>query len=79
MTDEVNQSTIKPYELYDQLAEDAGLLIPRPDREEAQQYFDKRQDQFAQIKAEIKKQHDAGVPDINLFGTLKTKKTNSKR
>ena len=67
MTDEVNQSTIKLYELYDELAEDAGLLIPRPDPEEAQQYYDERQDQFAQVKAEIRKQHDAGVPDVMLW------------
>ena len=74
MSDKNNRKTIKLFELYDKLAEDAGLIIPRPDLEDAQFYYAGKKAELEEVNTELLKHQKAQRPDIKAYGTLKAKK-----
>ena len=74
MTDDIQQKKLKLFELYDQLAEDSGLLVPRPDLEDAEFYLAGKIAELDLVKDQLLKQEKAGWPDIKAYGETKAKR-----
>ena len=69
MSDETCKKQVRAYALYDQLAYEAGLMVKRPDWKEADDCYNKYQQQWDAAKAKCKKLRGTGIPeDINAYG-----------
>ena len=68
MTDDAPEpKKISIYDLYDQVGEDAGLIVPRPDHDDAVFYLAIKVAELDQVKDELLQQEKAGWPDIKAF------------
>ena len=75
MTDDPTEpKNISMYDLYDQAGEDAGLIVPRPDHEDAVFYLATKVSELDQVKEELLQQEKAGWPDIRAFTAKKSQR-----
>ena len=71
MTDRLEEDKVKICEIYDRLAWESGLLVKRPDYDEAVNCFNKYQRKWEEAKAKcdaIRRDKDGIPEDINEFG-----------
>ena len=74
VTDDSQPKKLSIYELYDQVGEDSGLVVPRPDVEDAEFYLACKVAELDQVKEEMLQQEKAGWPDIKAFSDKKAKR-----
>ena len=77
MTDQPRGTEQRAYLLYDEIAEEAGLMIPRTDGGQALAYYNETQNKWAQLDQECKDlKAGTGIPeDIDKYGKLKAEQT----